>query len=607
MKLKSFQIKNYKSIIDTGEVTISANDNITVLAGQNESGKSSILEALNAFETGTFDADSKPFTTKGNLVQSVACTYQVDDGDLLVSQIIDGLKDQYNFSVSEETPIVDEKKIKTIKEFTLTRSFPNTASKSELTINKNVFEIIKASILDKDIEENITKEDGSTEKKIKKQKIYELKEDDLPIIAEMFWSHVSPKIILFNDFCDLLPDQITLADLKNKKADTKGYRAVKNLESILNLDFISLYAKEDLEREAVRDEHNDILSVDFQKAWGQKIHNTNKIEVKYDFEKRGTDDISYVNFYTETKDRQKLKPHQRSKGLIWFLSFWLELNAQDSTDQQLIILADEPGLYLHVKAQEDILKLFKKLASEKHQIIYTTHSPNLIESKNLNRINLVLNDPKDGTILEPVTTSKIDSQNKQDALQPVANAIGFSVSDFALSNGKKSLILEGISDYFYYLAMRKLLDRKEDYTLVPGIGVRKQHTLISFCIGYGIDWVAIFDDDSTRGSDSQKTFSDIKDNLFDGDEVAAKSKMYITSGISSIENMFSIDDLKLVDSKIALKADAAKSIGDKRKVVFAKLFSEKVDSGEITKKKLQPATVVKFNNVFDWVETNLKI
>ena len=76
MKLKSFQIKNYKSIVGTGEVVLSGHDNITA-AGQNESGKSSVLEALNAFETGTFDSDSKPLPTKGSLVQSVSCTYEL--------------------------------------------------------------------------------------------------------------------------------------------------------------------------------------------------------------------------------------------------------------------------------------------------------------------------------------------------------------------------------------------------------------------------------------------------------------------------------------------------------------------------------------------------
>ena len=343
----------------------------------------------------------------------------------------------------------------------------------------------------------------------------------------------------------------------------------------------------------------------FKKHGVRKYTSDNKIEVKYDFEKRDTNDTSYVNFYTETKDRQKLKPHQRSKGLIWFLSFWIELNAQNSTDQQLILLADEPGLYLHVKAQADILKLFKKLSGEGHQIVYTTHSPNLIESEKLNRIKLVLNDPKIGTILEPVTTSKIDSQNKQDALQPVANAIGFSVSDFALSS-PKNVILEGVSDYFYYLGMRKLLGRKDGYSFVPVIGVRKQNTLVSFCIGYGIDWVAIFDDDSTRGADSQKTFAEIKEYLFNGDDVSAEAKMHITTNISGVENMFTVDDMKLVDDKIAIKADAGNQLLINENCLF-KAFYEKLENGQITKENLNATTIANFNKVFNWIETNLSL
>ncbi|MEZ6209381.1 MAG: hypothetical protein R3B64_02305 [Candidatus Paceibacterota bacterium] len=180
------------------------------------------------------------------------------------------------------------------------------------------------------------------------------------------------------------------------------------------------------------------------------------------------------------------------------------------------------------------------------------------------------------------------------------------MSDFAFSN-KKNVILEGVSDYFYYLGMKKILGRKDGYSFVPGIGVRKQNTLVSFCVGYGIDWVSVFDDDSTRGSDSQKTFEDIKKHLFDGDDKTAETKMYITTGISSVENMFEVDDLKLIDSKVSIKADSAKTIGDSRKVVFSKLFYEKVESGEITKKKLKQTTIDNFNKVFDWIDKNLVI
>ena len=59
--------------------------------------------------------------------------------------------------------------------------------------------------------------------------------------------------------------------------------------------------------------------------------------------------------------------------------------------------------------------------------------------------------------------------------------------------------------------------------------------------------------------------------MFNGDDVSAEAKMHITTNISGVENMFTVDDMKLVDDKIAIKADAGKSIADKRKIVFSRL------------------------------------
>lgn len=50
MEIKSFRIKNYRSIKDGGVCYVSG-DNITILAGKNESGKTAILEALEDFNT----------------------------------------------------------------------------------------------------------------------------------------------------------------------------------------------------------------------------------------------------------------------------------------------------------------------------------------------------------------------------------------------------------------------------------------------------------------------------------------------------------------------------------------------------------------------------
>ncbi|MDX2430704.1 MAG: AAA family ATPase, partial [Bacteroides sp.] len=56
MQLIGFRIQNFRSIVDTGWQQL-AHDNITSLIGQNESGKTSILEGLKAFHDGRLIED----------------------------------------------------------------------------------------------------------------------------------------------------------------------------------------------------------------------------------------------------------------------------------------------------------------------------------------------------------------------------------------------------------------------------------------------------------------------------------------------------------------------------------------------------------------------
>ncbi|QIL77020.1 AAA family ATPase [Hymenobacter sp. HDW8] len=73
MKLVSFRIKNFKSIIDSGWCNLSK-DNITCLIGQNESGKSSILEALNCFSLETMDED---FIRNDMSLPIISCKFEI--------------------------------------------------------------------------------------------------------------------------------------------------------------------------------------------------------------------------------------------------------------------------------------------------------------------------------------------------------------------------------------------------------------------------------------------------------------------------------------------------------------------------------------------------
>lgn len=64
MKLQRFLIQYYKSIINSGVCYISEFDNITILAGQNESLKSSILEALHDYHRDTMTPKAARITNE---------------------------------------------------------------------------------------------------------------------------------------------------------------------------------------------------------------------------------------------------------------------------------------------------------------------------------------------------------------------------------------------------------------------------------------------------------------------------------------------------------------------------------------------------------------
>jgi len=79
MKLTAFRIRNFRSIIDTGWQSLSP-DNVTCLIGQNESGKTSILEALKVFYTGIITED---ILRSDLTLPEVSCRFDVPEGWLI--------------------------------------------------------------------------------------------------------------------------------------------------------------------------------------------------------------------------------------------------------------------------------------------------------------------------------------------------------------------------------------------------------------------------------------------------------------------------------------------------------------------------------------------
>ena len=105
---------------------------------------------------------------------------------------------------------------------------------------------------------------------------------------------------------------------------------------------------------------NGELTLNFQDFWRQNVGKNNKIKINFELshydhtnpEKSGK---PFIEFWIKD-EQERLYPKQRSRGVRWFLSFFLELKAtaMDKSKQNKVLLIDEPGVSLHARAQEDV-------------------------------------------------------------------------------------------------------------------------------------------------------------------------------------------------------------------------------------------------------------
>lgn len=601
MEISKLNIKNYRSIKDSGEILFT--DKLFVLAGQNESGKSSILAALNSFQKGISVKENLNFELEndGNYIQEIRVTYSkltIDFYSALISGIFELIKSE-NSEIKNLDPkgIFKEEVIKSIENFTITKFFDFSQSKLSITAEIDKHTLVKIGNALNEIEINNIENTGAISKIKKPPLDLELYAPD---IADIFFKK-SLLIVLFDDFQSLLPDKILLDDLV--KNDVEGIKAVRNIEKLLKISFEDISVKSTPHKNSTTEKESASISLDFQKDWQQKIYGTNKVNIKF-FIENNEQGLKEISFFVETKDNEYLSPRRRSKGMIWFLSLWLELKARENR-RKLLLLFDEPGLHLHIKANNDLLKIFHNLTRKGHQIVYSTHSPSLIETDKLYNIGLVVNTLSSGTTVEGLTTSKINSENKREALQPIAEAMGMEpLKEFSVLK-KRNVLLEGLSDFWYLNAMAKLLRPDKDYEFIPGIGIKgnKINHLISFCIGYGLDWVLVMD----GGALPLQLKEELNEVLFNGDQTESNQKIKIVS-VKEIEDLLHVKDLNLIDKSISVdtKKSAIEIIGTKRKILFSRLFMQKVASGEIKREHIQTNTIDNFEEIFNWIDEKFK-
>ncbi|MCX6255526.1 MAG: AAA family ATPase [Bacteroidia bacterium] len=311
-----------------------------------------------------------------------------------------------------------------------------------------------------------------------------------------------PVFELFEDFGSLLPNRIDMEDIITRNEQVEGYKAAHNFLSLAQLDYSFFQQPSSRILKQKIENLNHSLTRNFQDFWQQSIGRNNKINIQfeldhYDASYREKAGKPYLEFWIKDEG-ERLYPKQRSRGVRWFLSFYLELKASASiNDKQLVLLVDEPGVSLHARAQEDVLKVFEDI-KDKIQVIYTTHSPHLVEINKLHRILAVQRDNLDSLrsttrILNPLSLSAASP----DTLTPLHSIMGNPIAGEGFSTKRINLIVNDTGSFYIINAIILLTGFKGKICVIPSTNVSSIPLLCNILMGWGMDFaVLIFENDA---------------------------------------------------------------------------------------------------------------
>ena len=224
----------------------------------------------------------------------------------------------------------------------------------------------------------------------------------------------------------------------------------------------------------------------FSKWWHQRRH-----QIRY----HADGDFFRIWISDDRRPGVEIELESRSKGFQWFFSFYLVFLVElEEGHKNAVLLLDEPGLHLHPTAQQELISFFEEL-SAKNQVIYTTHSPFLIDGDHLPRVR---------TVQETATGRSQVSEDvwpaDRETSFPLQAALGYSMMQ-TLFTGKRNALVEGLSDYLYIhglsLALRsaKKVALPDDVYITPCGGTKLVGHLASLFIGQGARPMVLLDDD----------------------------------------------------------------------------------------------------------------
>jgi len=230
---------------------------------------------------------------------------------------------------------------------------------------------------------------------------------------------------------------------------------------------------------------NDI-STRFSDWWSQRRH-----KIRY----HADGDYFRIWVADDRRPDVEIELEARSKGFQWFLSFYLVfLVESEEGHKDAILLLDEPGMNLHPTAQHELLAFFERLA-EKNQLVYTTHSPFLVDGEHIYRVRPVTEDNTGHSRISAETWPK-----DRETIFPLQAAAGYAMLR-GLFQHKQNVLVEGMSDYYYLHALNQQCRAKglaalpDDIYITPCGGTKLVGHLAALFLGQDVRPLILLDSD----------------------------------------------------------------------------------------------------------------
>jgi len=480
MKLSQARVVNYRSIDDSSWVRI---DDVTALVGKNESGKTAFLQAIRKINSISGEEDGftiRDYPRKGyikykKIHEQNPCEVAQAEFELSSEEVTE-IEANFGNGVLASNKVIVTKNYKNERAWKIDLADPilSASTPSSFSEPSNPTPTSFQNAV-QNIESNVS----VSEK-----------------IAEQFLERWLPKFVYFDNY-SLMRGKISINELRERSENGGPLDdADRTFLSLLTLSGVSL---EDLEKDLGYED----IKVELESAsititdeifeyWQQN----RQLKVEFDVSQADPRDPAPLNEgkilhvrIENARHRVTVSFDERSKGFVWFFSFLSYFSHLEETESgDLIILLDEPGTALHAMAQKDFLRFMDERLSPRCQVLYSTHSPFMIDLDKLHRIRLVQDMDGVGTVISDDAV-----HNDRETVFPLQMALGYQMAQ-TLFLAPHCLMVNSPSDLIYLQVLGDMVTEVSGARIDPRwviIPVGSTDNLSTFVTLLGENYVSV--------------------------------------------------------------------------------------------------------------------